>query len=419
MLEAFKNALRVEDIRKRILYTFGLLLVFRVGSYIPVPGVDTAQIANQLGGNNIFGLLDMFAGGALSRFTVFALGVNPYITSSIIMRLLTVVIPSLEDLAKEGAEGQKVIQKYTRWGTVVVGLFQAFGITMTIRQFVTDDLLPYNWTLAMILLTLTAGTCFLMWLGEKISEQGIGNGISLIIFTGIVARLPWEVSNTIQSVGAGGISIWNLALFVVISLFTIAAVIMVQEAQRRIPVHYSKRVVGRRVMGGQSTHIPLRLNSAGVIPVIFASSVLAFPQTLAMFIPALQKYEHLFGLRSVLYNVLYVILIFFFTYFYTAITFNPMEVANNIKKYGGFIPGIRPGKPTAEYLEKILTRITLVGAFFLALIAVLPYIVSAITRVTSIYWGGTSLLIVVGVALDTMKQLETSLIMRNYEGFMK
>ncbi|HQD38906.1 MAG: preprotein translocase subunit SecY [Firmicutes bacterium] len=419
MLEAFKNALRVEDIRKRILYTFGLLLVFRVGSYIPVPGVDTAQIANQLGGNNIFGLLDMFAGGALSRFTVFALGVNPYITSSIIMQLLTVVIPSLEELAKEGAEGQKVIQKYTRWGTVVLGLFQAFGITMTIRQFVTDDLLPYNWTLAMILLTLTAGTCFLMWLGEKISEQGIGNGISLIIFTGIVARLPWEVSNTIQSVGAGGISIWNLALFVVISLFTIAAVIMVQEAQRRIPVHYSKRVVGRRVMGGQSTHIPLRLNSAGVIPVIFASSVLAFPQTLAMFIPALQKYEHLFGLRSVLYNVLYVILIFFFTYFYTAITFNPMEVANNIKKYGGFIPGIRPGKPTAEYLEKILTRITLVGAFFLALIAVLPYIVSAITRVTSIYWGGTSLLIVVGVALDTMKQLETSLIMRNYEGFMK
>lgn len=419
MLEAFKNALRVEDIRKRILYTFGLLLVFRVGSYIPVPGVDTAQIANQLGGNNIFGLLDMFAGGALSRFTVFALGVNPYITSSIIMQLLTVVIPSLEELAKEGAEGQKVIQKYTRWGTVVLGLFQAFGITMTIRQFVTDDLLPYNWTLAMILLTLTAGTCFLMWLGEKISEQGIGNGISLIIFTGIVARLPWEVSNTIQSVGAGGISIWNLALFVVISLFTIAAVIMVQEAQRRIPVHYSKRVVGRRVMGGQSTHIPLRLNSAGVIPVIFASSVLAFPQTLAMFIPALQKYEHLFGLRSVLYNVLYVILIFFFTYFYTAITFNPMEVANNIKKYGGFIPGIRPGNPTAEYLEKILTRITLVGAFFLALIAVLPYIVSAITRVTSIYWGGTSLLIVVGVALDTMKQLETSLIMRNYEGFMK
>jgi preprotein translocase subunit SecY len=419
LLEAFKNALRVEDIRKRILYTFGLLLVFRVGSYIPVPGVDTAQIANQLGGNNIFGLLDMFAGGALSRFTVFALGVNPYITSSIIMQLLTVVIPSLEELAKEGAEGQKVIQKYTRWGTVVLGLFQAFGITMTIRQFVTDDLLPYNWTLAMILLTLTAGTCFLMWLGEKISEQGIGNGISLIIFTGIVARLPWEVSNTIQSVGAGGISIWNLALFVVISLFTIAAVIMVQEAQRRIPVHYSKRVVGRRVMGGQSTHIPLRLNSAGVIPVIFASSVLAFPQTLAMFIPALQKYEHLFGLRSVLYNVLYVILIFFFTYFYTAITFNPMEVANNIKKYGGFIPGIRPGKPTAEYLEKILTRITLVGAFFLALIAVLPYIVSAITRVTSIYWGGTSLLIVVGVALDTMKQLETSLIMRNYEGFMK
>ena len=256
MLEAFKNALRVEDIRKRILYTFGLLLVFRVGSYIPVPGVDTAQIANQLGGNNIFGLLDMFAGGALSRFTVFALGVNPYITSSIIMQLLTVVIPSLEELAKEGAEGQKVIQKYTRWGTVVLGLFQAFGITMTIRQFVTDDLLPYNWTLAMILLTLTAGTCFLMWLGEKISEQGIGNGISLIIFTGIVARLPWEVSNTIQSVGAGGISIWNLALFVVISLFTIAAVIMVQEAQRRIPVHYSKRVVGRRVMGGQSTHIP-------------------------------------------------------------------------------------------------------------------------------------------------------------------
>ncbi len=419
MLEAFQNAIKAADIRKKLLYTFGLLLVFRVGSYIPVPGVNTAQIANELGGNNIFGLLDMFAGGALSRFTIFALGVNPYITSSIIMQLLTAVIPSLEELAKEGVDGHKVIAKYTRWGTLVLGLFQAFGITMTIRQYITEDLLPYGWTLAMILLTLTAGTCFLMWLGEKISEQGIGNGISLIIFTGIVARLPWEFSNTIKSVGEGGISIWNLVLFVVISLVTIAAVILVQEAQRKIPVHYAKRVVGRRVMGGQSTHIPLRLNSAGVIPVIFASSVLAFPQTLAMFIPAMQKYEHLFGIQSVLYNLLYVILIFFFTYFYTAVTFNPIDVANNIKKYGGFIPGIRPGKPTAEYLEKVLTRITLVGAFFLAVIAILPYVVSSLTRVTSIYWGGTSLLIVVGVALDTMKQLETSLVMRNYEGFMK
>jgi preprotein translocase subunit SecY len=419
LLEAFQNAIKAADIRKKLLYTFGLLLVFRVGSYIPVPGVNTAQIANELGGNNIFGLLDMFAGGALSRFTIFALGVNPYITSSIIMQLLTAVIPSLEELAKEGVDGHKVIAKYTRWGTLVLGLFQAFGITMTIRQYITEDLLPYGWTLAMILLTLTAGTCFLMWLGEKISEQGIGNGISLIIFTGIVARLPWEFSNTIKSVGEGGISIWNLVLFVVISLVTIAAVILVQEAQRKIPVHYAKRVVGRRVMGGQSTHIPLRLNSAGVIPVIFASSVLAFPQTLAMFIPAMQKYEHLFGIQSVLYNLLYVILIFFFTYFYTAVTFNPIDVANNIKKYGGFIPGIRPGKPTAEYLEKVLTRITLVGAFFLAVIAILPYVVSSLTRVTSIYWGGTSLLIVVGVALDTMKQLETSLVMRNYEGFMK
>lgn len=419
MLEAFQNAMKVADIRKKLLYTLGLLLVFRVGAYIPVPGVNTAEIAKHLGGNNIFGLLDMFAGGALSRFTIFALGVNPYITSSIILQLLTVVIPSLEELAKEGAEGHKVIAKYTRWGTLVLGLFQAFGITMTIRQYVTDDLLPYNWTLAMILLTLTAGTCFLMWLGEKISEQGIGNGISLIIFTGIVARLPWGISNTIKSVGEGGISVWNVALFAVISVATIAAVILVQEAQRRIPVHYAKRVVGRRVMGGQSTHIPLRLNSAGVIPVIFASSVLAFPQTLAMFIPALQKYEHLFGFRSVLYNVIYVILIIFFTYFYTAVTFNPVEVANNIKKYGGFIPGIRPGKPTAEYLEKVLTRITLVGAFFLAGIAIMPYLVSGLTRVTSIYWGGTSLLIVVGVALDTMKQLETSLVMRNYEGFIK
>ena len=423
MLDVLRNALRISDLRRKILYTAALLIVFRIGSFVPVPGVDAAALSESLGigSGNIFGFLNMFTGGALGRFTIFAMGVNPYITASIILQLLTVVIPKLEELAKEGIEGRKKLQQYTRYGTVLLGLIQGYAITMLARSSgVLVD--PSFFVLTLIVLTLTAGTSFLMWLGEKITEHGIGNGISLIIFAGIVAELPVSFVQAIQSVGQGGISIFSLLLLLVLGVLIIAAVVMVQEGQRRIPVQYAKRMVGRRMYGGQSTHIPLRINSAGVIPVIFASSILTFPLTLAQFIPAITPFvDRWFGIGTFAYNVMYAILVIFFTYFYTAVTFNPVEVANNMRKHGGFIPGLRPGRPTSEYLDRILTRITLAGAIFLAFIAVLPYIMAGLTRIplTFVFFGGTSLLIMVGVALDTMKQIEAHLLMRHYEGFMK
>ncbi|NLJ86228.1 MAG: preprotein translocase subunit SecY [Firmicutes bacterium] len=422
MLQAMRNALRIPDLRRRILYTAALLVVYRLGSYVPVPGVDAELLAQQLGttGGNIFGFLDLFAGGALTRFSVFAMGVNPYITSSIIIQLLTIVIPAWEEMSKEGVEGRKKLQQYTRYGTVVLALIQGFAITMTARAYgVVSD--PGAFNTVLIVTTLTAGSAFLMWLGEKMTENGIGNGISLLIFTGIVARLPGQAWSAVRAVGAGGISILSLLAFVVLSVIVIAGVIMVQQGQRRIPVQYAKRVVGRRMYGGQTTHIPLQVNQAGVIPVIFASSVLSFPLTLAQFIPGIQGINRFLGYGSIGYNVLYVLLVIFFTYFYTAVTFNPMEVADNMKKHGGFIPGLRPGKPTAQYLDRVLTRITLAGAVFLAVMAVLPYIMATVTRMPSsiLYFGGTGLLILVGVALDTMKQIEAQLLMRHYEGFIK
>jgi len=423
LLDALRNALRISDLRRKLLYTAALLVVFRIGSFVPVPGVDAIALAESLdiGGGNIFGFLNLFTGGALGRFTIFAMGVNPYITASIILQLLTVVIPRLEELAKEGVEGRKKIQQYTRYGTVVLGLIQAYGITVLARNsnVVTD---PTFFNLLLIVITLTAGTSFLMWLGEKITEHGIGNGISLIIFAGIVAEFPVGIVQTVQTVGEGGISIFSLLVLAVLFVVIVAAVVMVQEGQRRIPVQYAKRVVGRRMYGGQSTHIPLRVNNAGVIPVIFASSVLTFPLTLAQFIPSIAPaITRWFGIGSVGYVVAYAILVIFFTYFYTAVTFNPVEVANNMRKHGGFIPGLRPGRSTSEYLDRVLTRLTLAGAIFLAIIAILPYLMSGITRIpmTFLFFGGTSILIVVGVALDTMKQIEAHLLMRHYEGFLK
>lgn len=422
VLDALRNAVRLGDLRQKIVYTALMLVVFRIGSYVPVPGVDAAALAQSLGveGGNIFGFLNLFSGGALGRFTIFAMGVNPYITASIIMQLLTVVIPRLEELAKEGGEGRRIIQQYTRYGAVVLGVIQAFGITMLARNLgVVDN--PNFFTLALIVMTLTAGATLLMWLGEKITEKGIGNGISLIIFSGIVADIPVGTVNVLRALGEGGINPLSLLVFLILGLAVIAGVIMVQQGQRRVPVQYARRVVGRRMYGGQSTHIPLRVNQAGVIPVIFASSVLMFPLTIAQFIPAIGVIERVIGYGTFGYNFLYFILVIFFTYFYTAVTFNPMDVAENMKKYGGFIPGLRPGRPTAQYLDKILTRLTLAGALFLGVIAVLPYIMAAITRMptTFLYFGGTGLLIVVGVALDTMKQIESHLLMRQYEGFMK
>ncbi len=414
--------MRIPDLRRKIIYTAAMLAIFRVGSFVPVPGVNAAALAEQLGidGGNIFGFLNLFTGGALARFTVFALGVSPYITASIVLNLLTIVIPKLEELSKEGPEGRKVIEQYTRYATVVLAFIQAFATTMMARSWGVTTV-PGFFGLALIMLTLVAGTMLLMWLGEKITEKGIGNGISLLIFMGIVSEMPGNVVNSIQAARLGAVSVFSLILYLVLSVVIIAAVVLVVQGQRRIPVQYAKRVVGRRVYGGQSTHIPLKVNQAGVIPVIFASSVLTFPLTLTQFVPALDFINRWLGYGTFGYNLVFVILVIFFTYFYTAVTFNPVEVANNMKKNGGYIPGLRPGRPTAEYLDRVLTRITLPGAIFLAIIAVLPFLVAAVTRVPTnlLYFGGTGILIMVGVALETMQQIEAHLLLRHYEGFLK
>ncbi|HHT90020.1 MAG: preprotein translocase subunit SecY [Bacillota bacterium] len=422
MLAALKNAMKIPDLRKKLLYTVALLAVYRIGSFVPVPGVDAVGLARQLGvdGGNIFGFLNLFTGGALERFTVFAQGVSPYITASIVMNLLSIVIPSLEKLSKEGPEGRKVIAKYTRYATVVLAIIQAFGTTMMARAWNVMASTDF-FSLSLVTLTLTAGTMFTVWLGEKISEKGIGNGISLLIFVNIVAAMPTQILNAIRAVGEGGLHPLSLVVYFLITIIVIGAVVMITRGERKVPVQYAKRVVGRRVYGGQSTHIPLKVNQAGVIPVIFASSVLTFPLTLAQFIPAVDVINRWFGYGSFGYNVLYVVFVVFFTYFYTAVTFNPTEVATNMKKNGGYIPGLRPGKPTSDYLDKILSRITLPGAFFLAAIAVLPFVVAAVTRIPSniLSFGGTGILIIVGVALETMQQIEAHLLMRHYEGFLK
>ncbi len=419
MLEALRNALRIPDLRKKILYTAALLAVARIGAYIPVPGVDAVGLAQQLGidGGNVFGLLDLFSGGALGRFTLFALGISPYITASIIIQLLAIIIPKLEQIMKDD---RKAMASYTRYGTVILALIQAFSTTLMARSWgVISN--PSFFNLLVIVVSLVTGTIFLMWLGEKISENGIGNGISMLIFVNIVAEIPTNVINVSRAVGEGGISIFGLILYLVISVLVIASIVMVQEGQRRIPVQYAKRVVGRKMYGGQSTHIPLRVNQAGVIPVIFASSILTFPLTLAQFIPAISVVNRWIGYGTFGYNLLYVLMIVFFTYFYTAVTFDPQEVADNMKKNGGFIPGLRPGRPTSEYMERILARITLPGAIFLAIIAVMPFIVASVTRIplNILHFGGTGLIIMVGVALDTMKQIEAHLLLRHYEGFLK
>jgi len=418
LLGALRNAWRIPDLRRKIIYTAILLGVARIGAYVPVPGVDAAGLAEQLGldSGNIFGLMDLFTGGALSRFTLFSMGVGPYITASIIIQLLALVIPKLEQMIKED---QKVSAKFTRYGTVVLALIQAFATTMMARNWgvVTNQnpLTPF-----LIIVSLVAGTSFLMWLGEKISEKGIGNGISMLIFIGIVAEIPSNVRNVVLALRAGAINIIGVLVYVVVTVLLIAGIVLVTEGQRRIPVQYAKRVVGRRMYGGQSTHIPLRVNQAGVIPVIFASSILTFPLTLAQFIPAVGALERWIGYGSIGYIILYVGMIIFFTYFYTAVTFNPQEIADNMKKNGGFVPGLRPGRPTAEYMERVLARITLPGAVFLAIIAVMPFVISAVTRIPQniLSLGGTGMIIMVGVALDTMKQIESHLLLRHYEGFL-
>lgn len=424
MFGTIAHAWKIADIRRKMIFTLLMLIVFRLGSNIPVPGINRDMLAQMFdGGTGLFALFDLFSGGSFSNFTIFALSITPYITASIILQLLTIAIPSLERLAKEGTEGKKKIAQYTRYLTVVLAFVQAIGLSVGLfrQALISTDF----FSIAVIVLTLSAGTAFLMWLGEQINENGIGNGISLIIFAGIIARVPTGIHTNWVKFTAGELNVVTIIVFAVFALVVLIGIIEIQQGQRRIPVQYAKRVVGRKMYGGQSTHIPLKVNQAGVIPVIFALSLLQFPLTLTYFFPNsgftafVTKWLSPNGDPGVwFYGVLNVLLIIFFTYFYTAVTFNPVEVADNMKANGGFIPGIRPGRPTIEYLNKVMTRITFVGAIFLAIIATLPTIISSFSSL-EVRFGGTSLLIAVGVALDTMKQLETQMVMRNYQGFLK
>jgi len=419
--------MKLSDLRKKIVFTLLMFLVFRIGAHVPIPFIDHNTLKKLLGSGGLLDFFDTFSGGSFRRFTVFALSITPYITASIILQLLQVVVPALERLAKEGDYGRKRITQYTRYGTVLLGFVQGLGLTIGLRGALVFPAAVPHWLMyVFVALILTAGTAFLMWLGESITEKGIGNGISLIIFAGIVSRVPDALKYLWQGLRSGEIGALAIIGLLIIVVAVITGVVFIYEGQRRIQVQYAKRVVGRRVYGGQSSHIPLRVNQAGVIPVIFAISLLGFPATIATWVRGsafdifVQKWMTMNGtVFSIPYLLVYAILIIFFTYFYTAITFNPVDVADNLKKYGGFIPGLRPGRPTAEYISKVLSRVTLAGGLFLAIIAVLPTIVTSVTGFTNIYFGGTSLLIVVGVALDTMKQLESQLMMRHYQGFMR
>jgi len=414
VFQTIRNAWKIPDLRKKILFTLFMIAIFRLGSYIPVPGLDRGALQSMIGeGNNLFGMLDLFSGGAFGNATIFAMSITPYINSSIIMQLLTVAIPALERMAKEGEEGRKKIAAWTRYGTVILAFIQATGLYIALRNGITN---PGVLSFILITFSFTAGTAFLMWLGEQITENGVGNGISIIIFAGIVSRLPSDivalVANFRAAEGIG--SVISLIAVILVSAISIILVVFINDAERRIPVQYAKRMVGRKMYGGQSTHIPIKVAMAGVIPIIFAMSILSFPQTIAQFMGSTKQ---IFNPTSWIYIILYFVLIIFFTYFYTAIQFNPIEVANNMKKNGGFVPGIRPGKPTSDFINRVLVKITLAGAVFLGLIAVAPQIVAKYTMF-QISLAGSSLLILVGVALETVKQIESQMLMRHYKGFL-
>jgi preprotein translocase subunit SecY len=433
MISGAQNIFKIPELKRRILITFLFLAIYRVGVHIPTPGINGDALASffaQAKGT-LFSLIDMFSGGALERLSVFALGIMPYISASIILQLLTVVIPYLERLQKEGEMGRKKIVQYTRYGTVVLSMVQGFGIAIGLENMrgAAGEMIVMapGWSFRILtVITLTAGTAFIMWLGEQITERGIGNGISLIIFAGIVARMPNAIASTFELLRIGQMNVVLILALVVLMVLVVAVIIFFETGQRRLPVQYAKRVVGRKVYGGQSTHLPLKLNTSGVIPPIFASSILMFPLTIANFLPKpwlddhpwVQAILNSLGPGALLYNLLYVAFIIFFCYFYTAVTFNPNDVAENMKKFGGYIPGIRPGQKTSEYIDKVLTRITLGGAIYVAAICVLPTILIGKFNVP-FYFGGTALLIVVGVALDTVQQIEAHMLTRHYEGLMK
>lgn len=428
MFEILRNAWKISDLRRKLIFTIAMLVVYRIGSHIPVPGLDPDEFARLLeNAGSLGGFFDIITGGAFKLATIFAMSITPYINSSIIMQLLTIAIPALERLQKEGEEGRKIIQQYVRYGTVVLGFIQASALYLGMRGAIVDG----GSVLSFITVTFsfTAGTAFLMWLGEQITEFGIGNGISLIIFAGIVSRGPQGILTIVNYytagvLGGGVLGILVILLILVVFVAVIAAVIWVQQAERRIPIQYAKRVVGRKMYGGQSTHLPIKVNLAGVIPIIFAMSIMAFPSTIIGFFfanstnPIVLWFKNAQS-QSIGYALVYALLIMFFTFFYSIIQFNPIEIANNMKKNGGFIPGLRPGKPTSDYISKVLNRITWFGGFFLAVITIFPIIVGNITKINGLWFGGTALLILVGVALDTIKQVESQMLMRHYKGFLE
>ena len=427
MVGGFQNIFKIPELKKRVLYTFALLMVYRIGCAVPTPGIDGDALASFFARakGTLLGMFDMFSGGALERLSVFALGIMPYISASIILQLLTVVVPHLERLSKEGEAGRKKITQYTRYGTVFLSIIQGFGIAVGLERMSVPGaatIVAYpGWSFRLItVITLTAGTAFIMWLGEQITERGIGNGISLIIFAGIVARMPSAVSNTFRLVRTGEIGVFLVLILVVVMVAVVGFIIFVERGQRRIPVQYAKRIVGRKMYGGQSTHLPLKINTSGVIPPIFASSIIMFPATIANFVkvPWIQSAAQAMTPDSIIYNLIYVGFIIFFCFFYTAVTFNPVDVADNMKKYGGYIPGIRPGKRTADYIDRVLTRITFGGALYVSAVCVLPTLLISRFNIP-FYFGGTALLIVVGVAIDTVSQMESHMLARHYEGFMK
>lgn len=427
MISALQNIFRIPELKKRVFYTLAMLAVYRVGCHIPTPGIDGQALAHffEQARGTLLGLFDMFSGGALEKLTVFALGIMPYISSSIIFQLLQVVIPSIEKLSKEGEAGRKKITQYTRYGTIVLSVVQSLGISIGLESMTgpAGELVVPNpgWGFRiMTVITLTAGTAFLMWMGEQMSEKGIGNGISLLIFAGIIARIPDAIFNSFRLLKQGELPLFVTIFALLLMFAVIAGIVFVERGQRRLPIHYAKRVIGLKSYGAQTSHLPLKVNMAGVIPPIFASSIIMFPATIANFInvPVIQQLAQSFRPGNMLYEIFYVAFIVFFCYFYTAVTFNPVDVAENIKKHGGYIPGIRPGKETSEYLDKVLTKLTFAGAIYISVVCVLPSIL--ITKLNlPFYFGGTALLIAVGVGMDTVSQIESHLITRNYEGFMK
>jgi preprotein translocase subunit SecY len=423
---SYQNLLKLPELKRKIFITLALLFVYRIGIHVPTPGVNGAALSSFFAAaeGTLFSMFNMFSGGALERFSIFALGIMPYISASIILELMTVVVPHLAQLKKEGDAGRKKKTQYTRYGTVLLSIIQGLGISVGLESMTSPAgiaIVPYpGWAFRLVtIITLTAGTSFIMWLGEQITERGIGNGISLIIFAGIVANMPSAMGNTVRLMTTGEIGIFGIIILVVLMVAVIAAIVYMEQAQRRIPVHYAKRVVGRKMYGGQTSHLPLKINTAGVIPPIFASSIIMFPTTIAQFIdiPIMKTVAAMFSPGTVWYYILYIGFIIFFCFFYTAVQFNPDDVAENMKKNGGYIPGIRPGKRTSEYIDRVLTRITLGGALYVSAVCVLPTFLMGKFNIP-FYFGGTALLIVVGVSIDTISQIESHLITGNYDGFL-